>query len=212
LLSVGAASETEHIGLRERRRRDTASELEDVALRLFTERGFDHVTVDDIADAAGISRRTFFRYFASKEDLVVDNQEARLERLRELFASRPADEGVLGSLRWTLKEMARDYEDERDRLLARVHVLTQDPSLVASSVGRQALWEQAIAEAAGERLGLASDDPAIDVRPALIAATGVAAMRVSVAAWLAKGGEGPLSDVVDEVLDLVEGGLEQACD
>src|SRR5437773_11582051 len=93
-------------GLRERRKRLTAAELEAAALRLFGERGFDAVTVDDIAAEADVCRRTFFRYFASKEDVLLSDHPRRLAELRQGLAARPPEEPVLTALRHTLLELA----------------------------------------------------------------------------------------------------------
>src|SRR5690606_34331407 len=92
-------------GLRARNRDRNRAEVAAVALDLFDRRGFDEVTVDEIAEAAGISRRTFFRYFESKEDAALPAEEERLETLCELLAARPPDEPVLAAIRHATVEI-----------------------------------------------------------------------------------------------------------
>src|ERR1700757_2546143 len=88
-----------HYSLQAARRQDTASEIARVAIRLFAARGFDAVTVDEIATEVGISARTFFRYFGSKEDVVLQFQRRLNERLIDAFEAQPADEGAVTALR-----------------------------------------------------------------------------------------------------------------
>src|SRR5438093_13121949 len=110
-------------GLRERHRRRTAADLEEAALRLFTERGFDAVTVDDIAAEADVSRRTFFRYFASKEDVLLADHFVQLARLREAMAARPPDEPILTALRNALLSMTGDFEDRKEKVILRGRIM-----------------------------------------------------------------------------------------
>jgi AcrR family transcriptional regulator len=194
------------VGLRERHRRRTAAQLEEVALRLFAERGFDAVTVDNIAAEAEVSRRTFFRYFASKEDVLLSDHPRRLAELRAALEARPPGEPVLTALRHALLSMSGGYEEERERLLRRARIMAGTPSLQARSLGHQRAWEQALTDLVAARLGV---DPAGDLRPGVVAATTLAAMRVAWAAWLAGGGEAHLPTLVAEALDLLDGGLQQ---
>src|SRR5688572_21553748 len=77
----------------------SARALELIALRLFTEQGFDETTVDQIASAAGVSRRTFFRYFASKADVLWSEFDAEVETIRGLLAATPEDLSVMEGVR-----------------------------------------------------------------------------------------------------------------
>src|SRR5688500_19540599 len=106
-------------GLRERHRKRTAADLEEAALALFCERGFDAVTIDDIAAAADVSRRTFFRYYASKEDVILSDHPKRLDELHAALNRRPADEPALTALRHAVLSLAGTYEEQRDHMLAR---------------------------------------------------------------------------------------------
>src|SRR6266508_2494774 len=110
-MAGNVASERPRPGLRERQKRLTATELEAAALRLFSARGFDAVTVDDIAAEADVSRRTFFRYFASKEDVLLADHFVQLARLREAIAARPPDEPIVTALRNALLSLTGDFDD-----------------------------------------------------------------------------------------------------
>jgi AcrR family transcriptional regulator len=193
-------------GLRERHRLRTEAALEHAALRLFAERGFDVVTVDDIAARADVSRRTFFRYFASKEDVLLSDHPRRLAQLRRALAGRPEDEPALTALRHAILSMTGGYEEERQRLLDRATIMEHTPSLHARSLAHQRLWEEAVAGMVAERMG---DDPTVDLRPGVVAASTLASLRVAVAAWLARDGQPHLPTLVAEALDLLDGGLER---
>jgi AcrR family transcriptional regulator len=193
-------------GLRERHRRRTAAQLEEVALRLFLERGFDATTVDDIAAAAEVSRRTFFRYFASKEDVLLADHPKRLAELREALAARPPSEPVLTAVRHALMSMTGTYKEDRERLLRRAKVMRGTPSLQARSLVLQRNWEETVADAVAQRLSV---DVHADLRPAVVGATTMAAARAAWQSWLEGGGEAHLPTLVAEALDLLDGGLQK---
>ncbi|HEY3238145.1 MAG TPA: TetR family transcriptional regulator [Acidimicrobiia bacterium] len=193
-------------GLRERHRRRTEALLEEAALRLFEARGFDLVTVDDIAAAADVSRRTFFRYFATKEDVVLADQPRRLEELREALAVRPPDEPALTALRQALLSLAGGHEQDRERLLRRAKLMRATPSLQIRFMGAQRTWEQAVTEMVADRLGV---DPLVDLRPGVIAASALASLRTAVSLWVTADGKGDLQAMVTEALDLLDGGLQE---
>jgi len=194
-------------GLRERHRKRTAADLEEAALALFCTKGFDAVTIDDIAAAADVSRRTFFRYFASKEDVILSDHPKRLDELHAALNRRPADEPALTALRHAILSLAGSYEEQRDHMLARFRLVTDTPALEARSLCLQRNWETSVTAMLAERMGV---DPAKDLRPGTVAATTMAAMRVATANWLAGGGQGDLPAIVAAALDLLDGGLQVA--
>src|SRR4051794_32714478 len=100
-------------GLRERKKAMTRLALEDAALALFASKGFDHTTVDEIAEACDVSRRTFFRYFASKGDIFSGGKDGHAPEMFTLIAGRPADEPALDSLRATVLALAADLSADR---------------------------------------------------------------------------------------------------
>ena len=193
-------------GLRERRKALTAAELEAAAYRLFGERGFDNVTVDDIAVEADVSRRTFFRYFASKEDVLLADHFVQLARLREAMASRPDDEPIVTALRNSVLSLTSDFEERKEKVVIRARLMRDTPSLQARSLVHQQLWENAMQEMVADRLGV---DPVKDLRPGVVAAAALAAMRVAFTIWLSAGCDGDVIALTTEALDLLDGGLGQ---
>jgi mycofactocin system transcriptional regulator len=135
----------------------TRASLSRVALQLFIDRGFNETTVDDIAEAAGIGRRTLFRYFPSKNDLPWGDFEAGLEDMRQFLKDLPADLPLMDALCAAVVEFNRFPADEIPYHRKRMELLLNVPALVAHSTLRYAAWRQVIADYAANRLGVATD-------------------------------------------------------
>ncbi|BBC38362.1 TetR family transcriptional regulator [Streptomyces graminofaciens] len=166
--------------------------LERLGFELFARQGFDGTTVDDIADAAGIGRRTFFRYFASKNDLVWGDFEAQLARLDALLAAADPDTPMMDAVREAVVEFNRfdpalvPWHRQRMALILRV------PTLQADSAVRYASWRTLVTEFAARRL----DRPASDLLPRLIGGTVLAACVAAYEQWLTDE-DADLSDLLD---------------
>lgn len=191
-------------GLRERKKERTRRAIAEVALDLFETRGYAHTTVDDIAAAADVSPRTFFRYFAGKDEAVFERADDVQQAFSALLASRPTDEHepLLVSLREIGKALlAGETVDEVH--LRRVLALTAtEPALRSRYNGLLAVVEHELTQWAASRLGL----PASDLRPRLVAATVLAARRVATDTWLESPGD-DLADHVSRAIDLLAAGL-----
>jgi AcrR family transcriptional regulator len=186
---------------RERRRQRTREDIARAALRLAVQRGYDQVTVDDIAEAADIAPRTFFRYFPRKDDLLFVDHDLQLDRLRAVLADRPDDEGVLVSIRESVLEVIEEFEIEPDRTRLKRQLIEQTPSLKAQSSLRQRDWYDVLAGAVGRDLGV---DPDADLRPRVIAAAIVGALQISIDRW-SELADGDLRAMVTEAIDLLDG-------
>jgi AcrR family transcriptional regulator len=168
-------------GLRERKRLQTRERLTRAAMALFLERGFEATTLDDIAAAADISRRSFFHYFASKEDVVFAWQEDSTAALIAAVAARPADESMLTAAENAITAMVRQLEPGEAVAMARLK--RDNPALQARDQVKYEKLERALAEALGKRAGHKTEK----LRARLVAMIATGAMRIGGELWAAEG-------------------------
>jgi AcrR family transcriptional regulator len=186
--------------LHERKRQAVRAFLSEVALELLTDRDFESVTVDQIAAAAGVSRRSFFRYFASKEDVVLQYLDQMAERLRDAIVARPAGEAPVAAVHAALRPTVAAYVADANRALAVVRLLQRSPALRARELESRQQLRELVAEAIGRRLGL---DHRADLRPRLLAGIALVPFDVAIITWL----EGRSGDDVHAILDAAIAGL-----
>jgi AcrR family transcriptional regulator len=189
---------------RQRKKSRTRLDLVEAAVRLFGERGFAGTTVQDITDAADVSPRTFFRYFASKEDVLFSEHGQSVAELVSQLARCPADEPLLVSVREAILAIARRFETRPDYYLMRGRIMSETPSVAACALHIQQDWIRVIARALGERLGV---DTHTDLRPTLIAGAANAAIRSALVVWEASSGRASLQGLVLEAFELLESGF-----
>lgn len=134
-------------GLRARRKRATRDALGESALQLFAARGFDAVAVEEIAAAAGVSRRTFFRYFPSKEAAFFAEQERRLDDFRATLRAQADQDAPTVSIRRAALQMAAVYETERSSVLREHRMMIASTSLHAYDAQLDGRWEAALRDA-----------------------------------------------------------------
>jgi AcrR family transcriptional regulator len=191
-------------GLRERKKQATRAALSGAAIRLARERGLEHVTADAIAEAVGVSPRTFHNYFANKEEAIL---AAIWDVTRELMATlraRPAAESAWEAVRRATLDLVNDRRVSLDQLAAALRLLESSPAL---TVHNDALREQAgrtLVDIVAERSGT---DPERDLYPHLIATALYAALTAAVNLWRAGKTGRDLPDLLDEAFDQIRAGL-----
>jgi len=168
---------TETEGRRERKRRQTRERIEQAAMGLFLERGFDATTIEDIAARADVSKRSFFDYFPSKEDVVFAWQDGFADRMMEAIASRPADEPAVQAVQYGLVSAVVSAADERALKLGELIRCT--PALRARDQLKYAKLEAKLTEALKARSR--SDEERERMR--LLAAVVMGALRVGGERW-----------------------------
>jgi AcrR family transcriptional regulator len=199
--------------LRARKKLATRRLLRRAALMLVAERSLASVTVEDIAEAADVSPRTFFNYFPSKEAVLFGGDPDRATQLRERVATwspgQPALEVLRAVLRADAEAMAQELRElggEPGEWLRRMKVARTDPHVRAAHAGQMAMVERAIAEGLATRLGA---DPESDPYPGVLAAAAVGVMRASMVFWAGAGVDGTieLGDLIDQAFSALAAGL-----
>ncbi|NDU72861.1 TetR family transcriptional regulator [Actinomadura sp. DSM 109109] len=199
-------------GRRERKKQRTREALVDAAFALFAEKGFDATTVEEIADAVDVSSRTFFRYFASKEDVALTFQEEQTRAVLGLLAERPPDEPIMTALRHTVVEIARACEAgelgfDPTRFECMLTMMSDSQTLMAGSLEHARKKQALLTEVIAERMGC---DPEQDLRPHVVAAASTCAFQAAADATRRLGGTfGTLSETVDEAFAILENGLNE---
>lgn len=199
--------------LRERKKVRTREALAEAALELFARQGFEATTVEQIAAAAEVSRRTFFRYFPSKEAALFPDRRRRLEAFCNVQAQEPLSsrgsnnkepfEARLEAVRAALMELAADYTRLRERVIVQQRVVESCPTLLAYDFELDRRWEDAIT------VSLAGPRPrAAERRRARLLAGGLMGLiRATLREWYAGGGRDDLAQLGQQAFALLRDGI-----
>jgi AcrR family transcriptional regulator len=187
--------------LRERKKAKTRAEIQRQALRLFRERGYEATTVSQIAEAAEVSESTFFRYFPTKEDVVLWDEFDPL--ILEALRAQPAELSPIRALRNAIRDvLARTSASEQAGLRERVALLLSVPPLRAALLDQVRGPMRLLAEAVAERADRRSDDPAVRAAAGALLGVGLSAMFAA-----AENPDADIVSLIDEGLAQLEAGL-----
>jgi AcrR family transcriptional regulator len=196
--------------LRERKKLRTRAAIHDAAMRLFAERGFEATTVADIAEAAEVSRATFFSYFAGKDDVVFGDAPLAIEALAAALDETPSGHGTLVAVREWLRTLAGWLDD--DRLPLQLQLAAEVSSVAARRLQNYGRLEDIVAAAVAR--GLDADDRELTARMVAAAMVGALGTAEKTAAERTRATGKALSDeevdrLLDKTMAFVEGGLRQ---
>lgn len=200
-LSYAEGMDEPKVGLRERTRNVVRSELANAALKLFVEQGFEATTVEQIASETGLSRRSFHRYFSSKEDVLGQWFAEMGEQIAAALTARPAEEHPWLALRRSFDDLVHNMSARPEaRVMTRMMLST--PALHASHLHKYAHWRVLLADGLEPRLAEGGNAHA---RIAAIALAGAALASLESAQeqWVAEGNRSPLEQLTDEAMSAV---------
>jgi mycofactocin system transcriptional regulator len=183
----------------------SARELELISLRLFTRDGFEDTTVERIAAAAGVSRRTFFRYFDSKADVLWHAFDGEVRALREAFTAVPPGVPMLEAIRQVVVGVNRYRAEDVPELRARMSLISSVPALQASAAQHYDAWERAVSEFAANRLG----QPPDSLYPLAIGRATLAVCRAAYDRWIERA-DTDLTSYLDQALQALAAGFDPA--
>ncbi|MFG2829162.1 TetR/AcrR family transcriptional regulator [Streptomyces sp. NPDC048434] len=193
---------TPKVGLRERKKIQTRQAIRRAAYRLFEEQGYDATPVDQIAEAADVSPSTVFRYFPTKEDIVLtDEYDAVLETgLR----ARPAGEPMVESMRQvTIEALRKITEEDRTELVQRVRLIREVPAIRGRTAENTARDAKMLAAVLAERSGRPADD--LELRVVIGAI--LAGLQEAMLSWVEDGQTTDLEDLIHRTMDVLARGL-----
>ncbi|MET7654523.1 TetR/AcrR family transcriptional regulator [Streptomyces sp. NPDC005486] len=193
-------------GLRERTRQAVRREITEAANALFVERGYEATTIDDIAAAVGMSKRSVFRYFPTKEDLVVGKVDYLAEEMLQGLRARPAGEPVWESLRALFDLLVPHVDDlDKDSVAAPIQrVIFTTPNLLGSYLEKQQQMQEVVVAALSERAAEAGTPcPAGDPTLRAITAAAFGCLVAAQQAWLESGSSGTFAAALDQAMAAV---------
>jgi AcrR family transcriptional regulator len=185
-------------GLRSRKKEKTRRAIENAALDLFAEQGYEATTVDEIAERAEVSKATFFRYFSTKGEVVFGEVGDHYDGLRTAIVSRPPDEDDVTAVRHAVQQDWTHTLDP-DRTARQARAASTSPLLRGLSFDLGMKWQAAISTALAERHGLATPDR----RCWLMAGLSFAVLSNGVNAWIRDGASGDLAAAISHSFDLL---------
>lgn len=191
--------------LANRKRQLVADEITEVALQLCAVKGFDSTTVDEIVAAAGVSRRTFFRYFSSKEDVAIQLMATLGADMRAELAARPSIETPATALRHAVGVAIDHCADEPVKSLRVVQLILRTPVLHASLLERQSQWQDALAAELAARLGR---NPHVDLFPEMAAGMALNAFETAMRHWSASDGAADPHELTDRAFAVIAPALQ----
>lgn len=180
----------------------SARELEVAALRLFSEHGFHETTVDQIAAAAGVSRRTFFRYYDAKADVLWNEFDTEVGAIRASLAEMPDELPVLEAVRRAVLEANHYRAADVPELRTRMALLSTVPELAASAAVHYDAWERAVSAYVARRAG----QPEESLYPLVVGRAVLAACRAAYDRWAARA-DADLTVYLDAALRALAAGL-----
>lgn len=196
------------VGLRERKKQQTRRALQDAAMRLFADKGYDRTTIEEIAEAADVSNRTFFRYFASKEEVLEADFTDLFERMEEAVSQRGGT-SLFDSLLAVGTDMCREFEDRGDFLLERYRLVLATPVLAARVLLLQSELHGRLCDLVVDDLGISGDD-VVSVRLVMGSLNGV--FDAAVVIFMEAEGRRSLVDLFEDGVRTIEPVARQVFD
>ena len=182
------------MGLREKNKLATRVEMSRFGIDLFLKKGFANTTIDEIVEPLGIAKRTFFRYFDVKEDLVFAWYEDLTTDLVNELRARPQQEKPFEAVCKTLSSLLKMYDENPEWARSMMRLSMETPSLIGKSFEKRVLWEKAFAAVLIEREGKKTMSP---LRAHIIAGVAMTAFANATGEWFANGGKAKLRPIVE---------------
>jgi AcrR family transcriptional regulator len=193
-------------GLRQQKKAETRAALVKAAHDLFHTKGYEATTIEEIAELAAVSRRTFFRYFPTKEDLVFPQQKSRLRGFMMLLETHRPEETPFETLRHLTAVFAAEYERHSDKIIEQQELILTSPDLRAREREIDRAWEATMFEYLAKWGGGGRE---AEHRARVLAGAAIGVIRATLRYWFSTGGKEDLNVLGQEALDFLEQGFRK---